>query len=435
MAVSIYTYYINFGSGYQLTNILNNKLFLGHRRNSKFYGIIDTYLEGSFMLAGADFTAAIAIFDAWGRMPIDVYVNGVQKFTFLANNFIEPDYNQQVLTIKNFDYYNTNSFRFYCTKKFIIPQGSITVKNYEDTANISIYAHSLLTFIASKFTSLGIYETFSASDYWYNSTPEDFTKLRICNNCDLVIGAGILGGSRKETTLQRLFEILECMFNVKVSIDSGAIVFKTIPELASNTLDLSALLTEMNRKKFNDSLVYGSQFLDFSANNRLSSGTDWADVEITYENAADSKAVELTDVSTYYVDSTEMDSNGFYLGYVNATNNLEAELGYKSGTQIQNGHLSPANLLNTNYRNYIFTNGSNFQVCGNAASAVPTNFREFIELPEIPYVLTDITVFYDSIIVEKDGTDERIAIVEDQRTELLTNITTFTVKEFSNSIT
>lgn len=435
MAVSIYTYYINFGSGYRLTNILNNKLYLGHRRNSKFYGIIDTYLEGSFALAGQDFDDALALFDGWNYMPIDVYINGVSKFTFIANNFTEPDYNQRIVTIKNFDFYNTNSFRFYCTKKFTIPDGTITVKNYADTANITIYAHSLLTFIASKFTALGIYETFSASSYWFSSTPEDFTKLRIANNCHLVVGAGILGGSRKEITLQRLFEIIENLFNIKVSIVSDAIKFKTIGELASNTLDLSALLTEMNRKKFNNSLIFGSQFLDFSANNRLSTGTDWSDVEITYENAADSKAVELTDVSTYYVDSTEMDSNGFYIGYVNATNNLEAELGYKSGTQIQNGHLSPANLLNTNYRNYIYINGSNFQVCGNAASAAPTNFREFIELPEIPYVLADITVFYDSIIIEKDGPDERIAIVEDQRTELLTNITTFTVKEFSNSIT
>lgn len=441
----IYTYYLDFydGEGLVETEIYQNELSVFHKRDEKYVGIVNTTVDGSFQLNGANFQKVIDVLDNYGIIEFAIELNSSFIYYGAINDFCDKNYNEQTITLKNFTSYPPNSFRYYKNKTFLIESGSTTLFQ---TAGIRITnrAHKLITLLESIFTDLSIYENFDSADFWYDSGISiDFDDLRIANMRDMynVGSTGVIGGARKSLTLEQLIDIICQMFNITITLENDDFKFKKYSDLLTNKLDLSSELVLAKIKNYDLSKLYNNEILEFNDNNLIAGLSDYKNTELLYNLASSERYSEtlthdLKSVTTLWTFSDDISQDGIFLGLVNpATEILDASTnGYVSGIPLANVALSPANLLNSFYRDFIFTDKKYFSICGNNSANAPTYFNRFIEIPEITTKIADPSIFYDCIILEKDGIKERVGLTIEQKTKLSTNQTTIKVNEFVNQI-
>jgi hypothetical protein len=123
--------------------------------------------------------------------------------------------------------------------------------------------------------------------------------------------------------------------------------------------------------------------------------------------------------------SEDYSTDGYFFAYVNpADNNILMALGYRNpSAYAHNNALSQSKLMVDNYSDYIFTEYDNYTNC-TLAGSVPIRIKNFLELPDIEKIISP-NQFYDSLVYKSDANYYYIARVKEQRTNLLTNITTF----------
>lgn len=432
-----YTYEINYGTGYVATELFNCQLSYVNRRNDKFIGIVDIFIEGSFDLLGDDFDSAIAAFSAYGNIGIDIFIDASPLISTYGYDLCDLDYNQKKCTVKNFKVYNDNSIRYYWNRSFTIEGTNDLFETLTD--QITGYAADLMPLIETKFTDLGVLESFDKTDYWFDTGlgTIDFDDLHIVSMRDMynATSTGVLGGQRKSITLLKLFDCICQMFNITLTIESNQVYFKKHTDFIDNSLDLSAIMVNKKIRNYDLQKLYKSEILKFSDNNQITDDVDNTNCEITYPYSGEVLEHNLSEFTTLWNFSEELSSDGWFIGKTTIGGTLlDANNGYVSSSSKKNADLFPANLLNTYYRDWISTDKKYFSVCGNPSAAAPSYFRNFIEISEIDYIIADPSVFYDSIILEKDLLKERIGLVTEQRTDLNTNITKFILHEFYNDI-
>jgi len=441
-----WTYTMDFiGVGEVTYSINPSNVSLKHvyRRHPDWEGIIIRELEGSINLHNEYFDYALDSFENYGYCNLTIYKAGSVWLNVKVTEIVDIDYNQKVLTLKKFSVNsNANKFINFCKKEFIIPAGNTDI--YYILTKITENGSKLLDVIDTVFTNLGIYESFTPSSVWYDSTKIDLNKFYITNNSYIYDGsAAKLGGQLKKCTLERLFKFLEYTLNIYVSIESNAVKFRNNDELADNLLDLTGQLEHMHQVSYNKDVFIQRQYFRFSDNNNSGGGDDedYNDVELTYNYIDGELEMNLQDFTTRAnpsITAGEYDTDGWFVGYINTgTGGLEGETGYVSGNTQQNGRLCPANLMDEYYRNYIFTNRDYFNIAGNAATDLPLEYKPIIQIPDIPTILDDPATFYEGILIEKnidDPTHRRVAIVYEQSTDLTNNITTFKSYEYRNTI-
>lgn len=436
----LYTYTVNFydGNGDTSTIIYNNSLTKTFRRNAEFTGIIDQTIEGSFDLIGNDFDKAIAGFLSQGTLEIKVYLSTVQIFDFFGYDLCDLDYKQKKCTIKNFSGpWVSNQFVKYWNKEFIKSYGDAILYNTIGD-KITDHASSLIDFIDDSWNLINIQEVFDSTDYWYSTglSTIDFDDLRIAAMCDCLDAAktSVKGGGRRTLTMLKLFKAICTMFNITLKIDSSQVYFAKASDLISNTLDLTAELTNIKTRNYDLKKMYSEEVIKFSDNNSINDDTDCVNTAIKYTYSGETIEHNISDFTTLWTFSDDS-SGGWFIGVVQSPSEiLDPETGYVSSAVKPNADLLPANLLNTYYRDWINTDKGFFSVCGNPSGVTPTYFKPFIEIPDIKTKIADPSVFYDSVLLELSGTDERIGLVMEQRTELYSNITTFKCYEFKNEI-
>src|SRR3972149_4632904 len=434
-----YTYYL-YLPAVRSVEIYNAELTFAHRRNEKFAGIIDSKLEGSFVLLGADFDDAVELFVDQGYIVGDIYLDGNPLISFYASDFCDLDHKQKKGTIKNFQEFNPNSIRYYGEKQFTIPQtGSQLI--WELGVTMTNYAHFILDIISDAFTNLNIAEGFDDTDHWFSpGIAINFADLKIANlrDCLNFDGSAMIGGQRKQMTLNKLLGALCSIFNVTIGIDDdGYVKFRKPSDLLANSLDLSAYLANTKIRNYDLTKLLQIERLDFSDNNYIGDGPDYMNCFLEYIFSGETLSHQLNEFSTKYTRDEDISGDGWII--VETTDSsghsyAKTATGYVSSSTIINGNLATANLMNAFYMDYLYTDKKGFQICGNISANAPTYYKNFIEIPEINTTIADPSVFYDTIILETIDATQRVGLVLEQKTNLQTNQTTFICFEFFNGI-
>ena len=436
--IDIYKYYINFndGNGSVETTIYNNALNIVHRRNEDYIGIVDYFLEGAFVLVGNDFDKALESFKTDGSISLDIQMNSISILTTTCFDLCNLDYKSRSATVKNFLKWPENSIRNIWKKTFIFPHADI-VELFEDYIKITDFAYDLMDLIKAKIISLHVYESFDRDDYWFDTglSTIDFDDLRIAEMSYMIeTGGTLVGGGRQSTSLKRLFDLLCTFFNITITIENDQIYFKKHTDFIDNSLDVTNEYSEIKVRNYDLNKIYSEFILKFSENNYLDDDEDYVEANSLFNYAGEVLEADLKEFTTDWTYTSGLSGSGFFVGYVDGSNTLIVGTGYISGVNKDNIDLSPANLLDTYYRDFINTDKKYFSICGNASASAPSYFKDFIEIPDIHTVINSPDVFYDSLILETIGATNRIGLVTEQKTNLLTNITTFTAFEFYNDI-
>jgi hypothetical protein len=428
-----YTYYLYISSVWTKKTIYNNQLDLIYKIDEKYNGVALKELEGSFILINDDFDEIIGLIP--NPIQMRIYENGdILTGTLIwegyINQYNDYDYAKKSVLIKDFTTNDTvHSFILNMDKRIekYVNQGT--------AYDINSDAHGLITENSYKLENVlnefTLTTPFDETDAWYDSEPFDFSYLRFAMLDDLNNYNGT--GGPKRITLERIFQILESIFKIYWYFDGSDLKFKTASELVNNTIDLSDSLTHRKIKRYEFSKKYKLERLRFHKNHNYSgagfpSGYDEEVNCIEYTHSADKNMDhDLTDIMTLYNPTEfEWDVNGWFLAFVDpADDYLEI---YNTA---ENGKLKLSNIINDYYRNYLFTNNTNYKYNNTAETVAPTNFREFIQLEEIETILDSILTFNEGIIYQSDSIQITGRTVE-QRTNLFTNITRFMCYEYKN---
>lgn len=454
-----YQYYIDFGTGFQKVELYDNKLKYRHAIEEDHEGYAIKELEGSFILDGNEFTQIKNILNSTVNkyIPLRIYrdgtnLTGVLIYNGYFNNYNNFNYNEKHVTIKQFfEGSLIDRFLAILDKEWtidLIGLSTFEIPVLPIFTNIS-YGGKIITSISYNLVdviNILIYKNFDGnhqsgygtdvSNFWYNpaNATFDVKKYRIANLRD-VLGFGT--GSSKKLSLKRLFEILAIKHKIYYCIDNGIIRFKTVKDFGVNPVDFTHESAYLKQKVYNWGLNYKKESISFNENNTLLEGDDYKySNNIEYLNMAKTaKEYPLSEVCTRYTEGSDnYNIDGFFFAYVNeVSHKMMVEPGARSGVNIDNGKFSPANIINDNYRDYMYCNDINFSHNGVQSSYNPRRIRNFIELPQINCSLAEPETFIESIIFDIEVGNQTIARVWEQVTDLDTDITTLKIYEFINT--
>lgn len=410
-----------------------------YRRHEKWEGIIMREITGSIEIFDTDFDLCLESFDGGFYPILYIFLDGVQWHNVYVTDFADIDFNQKRMTLKSFNENlgtSANNFIYYDTKTFLI--SGVGISGITIQRGLSVFtdaAYQLVSVIEGAFTRIGVKETFDNTDCWYSTEAIDLDQLYIAHMADVYTSAGgsILGGSRRTTTLERIFKFIENAFNVRVYIENDEVKFKKPTELVLNTIDLSTQLEHLKQVSYRTELFYGREYFNMSDNNSLSTQADFFEVYLEYERPGNMFSIDLQEFTTWPEFSADLNGDGFFVAYLLGTT-IEQFTGFYSGASVNNGRISPANLFGNFYNDYIYTKKRDYAVNDQAGTTTPLVYKPFIQLPEIKTLLVDPSEFFDGVIVEKNLIGERIGITYEQETDLNTNITTFRCYEFKNTL-
>lgn len=456
-----FSYYINFGSGFERVLILEKKLNLCRRRDKDDLAIIAKVLDGSFILEEPYFTKIdhLCKYGQTNDVPIRIYENGDSDTGLLVyegymTKFNDFDYNSKKVTIKEFNtdvnflefkslydrstyifnnYYSVvweNAKPIYCNLSYSgkkITDNSINICTAINHMLQDYYGNALTPFFCD------------VSDFWFNPANAlfDAKKYRIANLRDI---NRFGSGNASKISLKRFIEILRIMHKIFWYVDLGKIKFKTIYDLDTTHLDLSAELIHKKKKFLNYGLNVKSEGIIFNDNNTLTPDDRYvfSKTKVIYDGSS-SKNIEhnLSEICTRYTEEAPVDQyniNGFFLAYVDPTTNKMISInqeGISSG--YDNCKLSPLSLISENYTDYLYIDNENYKFCNIQAIDKPYHLAPFIEKPEHQLILPSIYNFIDSYVAEIESDNQKIVLVYEQNTDLDTGITTLKGFEFSNT--
>lgn len=420
-------------------DIGNNELSIVHRRNEDWFGFVESFLEGSFVLTGIYFDLAMETFShETGAIHLYIFKNESIVFSSTINEYADINYNQKSITLKlSFKVYQIY-FTQTCKTKYYFDFGGADMFDNSGT-KITDNAFPLLDLIEDIITKVGSGLAYDKANIWYNSLNPDnknFSSLRIAHMSDMIkdSGGGLVGGGREQITLQDIFKFLEQFYNILTTNYDGYLKFMNPSDFMTNTIDLSIYAANLKRISIDEKKVYHGERFNMNDNNAIGQDVDWVGCEIKYPFGKDYNEIDLSKWTTKYQLSENLNGSGWFMAIVDGSERLLNVTGYVSGLGKDNGSMSPANKLNENYRDYINTKRPGFTICGNAEHTAPTYWKEYIELPQIKTVLADPSVWYDSAIVEKSGSNNRYALIYEQKTNLNTNQTVFSMYEFKDEI-
>jgi hypothetical protein len=454
-----YYYYIDFGTGFELVNLYDNKIVHKFAIKDDNNGLTIRDLEGSFVLKGNDYDRIITINNSSINkyIPIKIYRDGDTATGYLIyngyfNNYNNFDYNEKTVTIKQFfEGSLIDNFLAIIDKEWFIDPMWYSGQTYPPLpifTNISEGGGFTVTsrsykladvinlLIMNNFDGQASAYSCTSTNFWFNANNAKFDvkKYRIAN-LNSIPGFGT--GSAKKLSLKRLFEILAEMHKIYWYIDNGAIKFKTVNDLCTTNRDVTELVKFQKKKIYNYGLNYKKETISFNENNTLLAGDDYQFSNcIEYQNLAkSSKEHNITEVCTRFTSGSDnYNIDGFFFAYVSeTTHKMIVGVGAKSGLNLDNAKFSLANIIDENYRDYMFCNDINFKHNGTQSAYIPNKIRDFIELPPLSLVLDVPENFIDSVIYEISPGNTVIARVMEQSTDLNTNITTLKLSLFSES--
>jgi len=437
-----YWYYID--SIADALEIGENKLIYSFNINEDTEGFWIKQLEGSFILRQPYFDYLVSLIGT--DIPFSIYegnskdLGGTQIYSGYITNINDFNYKTQTVTCKLF----TKSYEgqqaaimplidneIFLSKTS--PSGG-EVKSVTYSKTIASSSCTLKDII--DFALLDIDFEFNLADIWLN-TGFELEKLRLFN-LSMIAEYGV-NGSNKSLTLRRLFEIIEIIFRGYWYEDSGFIKFKTFSDFCgANVYDATLLTKHKYTEVYNESMRYAYERINLNQNNSSLAGDDWINKNsIVYPYVTEQKKeYDLKDITTRYVEGgTDYSLDGFFIAYVNPeTGNLIQNEGAKTNVLQENADLSQANIIDTFYRDYIYSNRANYTAPGSSVITTPIRFRPFIEMPALSVILPSINTFYDSIKWYDNEVDVIICRVYKQSTDLNTGVTTFNSYQFQNSI-
>jgi hypothetical protein len=456
-----FTYYINFAqsfdSTYEKVVLHDLELKLTYKIEDWHEGFPIKQLEGNFILKGIYFDYIIRIVD-YGiipNIPLKIYENGTDQTGTLIyfgyfNQFNDFDYNTKTVKIKKFYEYSmlNDLLAVYEKEQTIDLDGfGLLFIHYlpiylgvsyggKKITDSSLKIRDVIQNICWKYfdNDLLLSPAIDENDFWFNANNAKFDakKLRL-TNLKNILNFGT--GTPKKISLKRLFEIIEIMFKSYWYIDNGLIKFKTPSDFCSNPLDLSTYLFNRKQKVYNYGFNYKYEAITFNENNTLPENDNFkfAKCRVDYNNLnSTSKEYQLNEICTRYTEGNESyNTDGFFMAYVDPNDNhIEYENDFFTQTPSDNAKLYPSNLMNDNFKDYVYSKLANFKVNGAWTTTSPVHLRPFIEMPEIEIILDSIATFTDSIIYEINADSRMIARVWEQITDLNTNKTIFKSFEF-----
>lgn len=443
-----FTYYLNINfAGWEQIFPLDSTLDYVHKIDEKWIAIHRPGLEGEFKLTGDWYDDLKTAFENNHVVWLKVFRDGDSSTgtdlgTFQITEFSNWNVEAKEITLKDFVtildlYYLFLGVLELNSENFLVGTDYPLYTNLSySSKKISDYSHKLDDIINTYFVLFD----FDPEDAWYDSEAIDLGKIRLA---DLTKINGFGSGQSKKITYTRLFEIIQLLFNCYVYLeeteDLPKIKFKTPNDLVVTILDLSADLKFKRIEVFNNGMRYGYQGFKMNKNNTADPsnnyGWDENSNKLTYQNQGSKEVfADIPEICTRYTESLEYNVDGFFMAYVdNATNKMEYESDYSDTTNRDNARLCQANLLHLYYQNFIYTKRNNYALCGNA-QAIPSVFREFIELPEVTAIIEDIEVFREGLRYKGNATNQLLGRVYEQRTNLKTNITAFKCYEFIDTL-
>ena len=461
-----FTYWIDFGTGFQQVTILDNQLELIFKVHDEWQGVIINELTGSFVLQGANFDSIVSILNNTGNVDIPINI-----YETVGNSIGNLIYNGAFNTFNDFDYnikkVKINQFKCQSQEqRFIqdllakletceIVEDSYTALGYHSLNSIAFasaatpFGRHFIDFAQIVLSGGGVNPVNAVldgigGDHWMGAAGIDLDKLMICKISHLVSSfGGIYEANYSDFTFhpvntKEFLEFMQIAFQAYWTIDGLLLKFKTVDDFSSNTLNVTAYNSKMDRKVYNYALNFSKEVLKLHNNNN--SGTlmrDFEDNGIDYNRISnsESKIYEATKFMTKYDRTMGINLAGWFICYVDQTTfDIDHSVGFVSGVNRDNAKLSQANLLDTYYRQFLYTKRQDFDVCQITAPDAPIFFRPFVELPDFPIILDSVATFYDSLLWKVDGVNQIIARVKEQKTNLKTGLTVFKSHEFVNEI-
>jgi hypothetical protein len=238
---------------------------------------------------------------------------------------------------------------------------------------------------------------------------------------------------RKKISLKKILEIVEFLFRGYAYMDNDYLKFKAPIDLVTNILDASLLTSHLYQRYYQYDKRYSFEQLKYNETNMpyeegLNGEYDEADCIIDYTTTTQESIIyDLKQVASRYVpEITDINLDGWFIAHVdNGDDYATFKNLIGTATPYENGYLLPANIIGYNYRDYIWTNKTNYTYFGIQETVEPTHFKPFIRMPDFTTILDSVLTFYDGIRFYGGGDKYDIGRVYKQKTNLNTNQTTF----------
>lgn len=430
-----YTYYMYLNTTWTKVDIYNNELSLVYKVDENNEGVILKELEGSFTVKDSVFDALIDVLPE--PVLFRIYENGDITTGDLViqcgiTEYNDIDYNQKSLGVKSFSYFSQSHILVY-----LISSGVEAFINIGTEFDIIHSSYGVITEKSFKFENiivpfLGIIQ-FDIDDCWYDTEMIELDQLRLANMKDVAwIGIDTMQ-ERKKITLQKILEIVEVLFRGYAYMDVDYLKFKAPADLVTNIYDASLETTHLYQRFYQYDKRYAFEQIRYSDSNQVENlfnngAYQESDCIIDYDtNVKESIIYNLKEVCSLYLPGmTDIALSGWFMAHVDNADDYFTFKNIIGGvTPYENGELVPANIIGYNYRDYIWTNKTNYTYFGIQETVEPTHFKPFIKMPDFTTVLESVLTFYDGIRFYGGLDKYDIGRVYKQKTNLSTNQTTF----------
>jgi hypothetical protein len=432
-----FTYYMYLDATWTEVAIFNNELSLVYKVDENNEDTTLKELEGGFSVKDSVFDALIDVLPE--PVLFRIYENGDILTGDLVifcgiTEFNDIDYNQKTMGVKSFDYFSNSHLLVN-----LIENGADGYIDIGTAYDIDYDLDGTITSKAYKFENiidpfLGILN-FNIHNAWYDTEMIGLDQIRFANLKDIAWVQSVdATRDRKKINLKKILEIIQVMFRGHAYMDDDYLRFKAPVDLVTNIYDASLETTHLYQRYYQYDKRFAIEQIKYNPTNQIytlgnNGPYEESDCIIDYERTIkESNIYNLQEICTLYQSSVADDINldGWFMAHVsNANDKVTTRDIIGTASSYENGYLVPANIIGYFYRDYIWTDKTNYTYYGIQETVEPTHFKPFIRMPDFTTVLNSVLTFYDGIKFYGGTTKNDIARVYKQKINLNTNQTTF----------